>query len=64
MPDTSGAGEDSAVFERAVIAIDAGGVSGIKEEILGAALVGEGIFLCDGRGGNGRNDTGIYKESI
>jgi hypothetical protein len=60
MPDTPGAGEDRTVFERAIIATDAGGVSGIKEAILGATPVGEGIFLCDGRSGDGRDDKGIY----
>jgi hypothetical protein len=64
MSDTPGASEDSTVFERAVIAIDAGRVSGIKEAILRATPMGEEIFLCDGRSGDGRDDKGIYKESI
>jgi hypothetical protein len=55
-------GEDRTIFERKVIAVDTGRVSGVEEEILGPTSVGEGIFLRDGRGGNARDDTGIYIE--
>jgi hypothetical protein len=60
MSDTYSAGEDSTISEREVISADTGRISGIKEKILGATFVGERIFLCDGRGGDGRDDTGIY----
>jgi hypothetical protein len=64
MPDTYSAGEDSTIFERAVIPSDTGRIPGIKEEVLGTAFVGEGIFLCDSRVRDTRDDKGIYRTSI
>jgi hypothetical protein len=60
MSDSHSAGEGSTVFERTVITVDTGRISGIEEAVLGTAFVGERIFLYDGRDGDGRDDKGIY----
>ena len=56
--------KDSTISEREVNPADTGKISGIKEKILGTTFVGERIFLCDGRGGDGRDDTRIYRAPI
>jgi hypothetical protein len=58
------AGEDRAIFERKVIAVDTGRVSRAGEEILRPTSVGERVFLRDGRDGNAGDDTGIYRTPI
>jgi hypothetical protein len=60
-PDTYSADEDSPIFEREAIAADTGRISGIEEEVLGAASMDEGIFLCGSGGGDARDGTGIYR---
>ncbi|GHT32752.1 hypothetical protein AGMMS5026_11010 [Endomicrobiia bacterium] len=64
MPDAYGAGEDSAVPEREIIAPDTRRISRIEEEVLGAASVGEEVFLRDGGDGNARDDKRVYRASI
>ncbi len=46
-----GAGEAGAVYQRAILATVARGVSALAEAILGAAPVGVRVFLRDGRRG-------------
>jgi hypothetical protein len=36
----------------------------IKEAVVGTTLVGERIFLCDGRDRDARYDTGIYRTPV
>jgi hypothetical protein len=57
------AGKDSTILERTAVPVDTGRVSGVKEAVLGTALMGRRIFLCSGRGSNTRDDTGVYQES-
>jgi hypothetical protein len=64
MPDTYSAGEDSTIFEREAIAADTGRISGIEEEVLGTAFVGEGIFLRGSGGGDAGDGTGIYRTPV
>jgi hypothetical protein len=64
MPDTYSASEDSAVFERKAIAADTGRISRIEEKVLGAASVGEGIFLRDSGCGDAGYGAGIYRTPV
>jgi hypothetical protein len=64
MPDAYSACEDSTIFEREIVTVNPRGVSRAEEKVLGAAFVGEGVFLCDGRDGDARNDKGIYRTSV
>jgi hypothetical protein len=62
--DAYSSGEDSPIFERKIIEVNPGRISRIKETILGATFVGEGVFLCDGRDGNTRDDRRIYRTPV
>jgi hypothetical protein len=62
--DAYSAGEDSAISERKIIKINPGRISGVKEAVLGPTVVGERIFLCDGKDGDARYDTGIYRTPV
>jgi hypothetical protein len=62
--DAYSSGKDSPISEREIIEVNPGRISGSKETILGTTSVGEGIFLCDGRDGDARNDTRIYRTPI
>ena len=58
-----GAEQNSAIPKRAIIAVVAGGVSGVKEKILGSAFVGQRIFLCYSRQCGRGNDKELHRES-
>jgi hypothetical protein len=48
--------ENSAIPERKKFPLVARGVSKTEEALLGSTFVGEGIFLCDSRNDNRRDD--------
>jgi hypothetical protein len=53
-------GETGAIYQGSVVAEAAAGISGIWQEVLGAAFVGTRILLRDG-GYEGRSyDPGVY----
>jgi hypothetical protein len=62
--DAYSPGKDSTISEREIVKVNPGRISGVKEAILGAAFVGERIFLCDGGDSDAGDDTGIYRTPI
>jgi hypothetical protein len=62
--DAYSSGEDSAIFERKLIEVNPGRISGIKETIPVAIFVGEKVFLSDGRGGDTRDDRRTYRAPV
>jgi hypothetical protein len=55
--------ENSTILERKKFPLVARRVSKTEEALLGSAFVGEGIFLCDSRNDNRRNDKGVYRKT-
>jgi hypothetical protein len=60
MPAVNITKQVDAVPERTELKDVARGIFGITETVLGTASMGNGIFLSNSRGGNGRDDTGIH----
>lgn len=61
-PDVESIGSDED-GKRTVVAQIAGGVCASAEEILGEALLGAGIFLCDERSDYGRADSRLHRRT-
>lgn len=59
-----GAERDYAAYQGAYVELSVRGVPAYQEAVLGATLLGAGIFLRHGRTDDGRDDQGVFGTSL